>query len=61
MSKNAREVAEQYRISNVAKTWVDLYKFTINELYPLRFYGKDRKDRVELVKEFVHQHPHVCF
>lgn len=59
--KNAKELAQNYNINKVAKTWVDLYKFTINQLYPLKFHGKDRKDRVELVKEFIHRLPNVSF
>jgi len=61
MGKNAKKVAENYRISNVAKTWVELYKFLINELYPLRYYKKERKERVNLVKEFIHKLPIVSF
>ena len=61
MGKNAKKVAENYRMSTVAKSWVDLYRFTINELYPLRFYGKDRKERVKLVKEYIHKLPNVSF
>ncbi len=61
MGKNAKKVAEQYRISNVAKTWIKLYKFIINELYPLRYYKKERKNRVELVKEFLHELPIASF
>ena len=61
MGKNARLYAENYKISKVAKTWVKLYKFLINELYPMRYHKKDRKDRVELVKEFIHKLPIVSF
>jgi glycosyltransferase involved in cell wall biosynthesis len=61
MGKNAKQVAENYRISKIAKIWITLYKFLINELYPLRFYKKERKERVELVKEFVHKHSLVSF
>jgi glycosyltransferase involved in cell wall biosynthesis len=61
MGKNARLYAENYRISKVAKTWVKLYKFLINELYPMRYNKTDRKDRVELVKEFIHKLPIVSF
>ena len=61
MGKNAKNIAENYRIQNVARTWIQLYKFVIDELYPLRFYGKERKERVELVKEFVHHLPNVGF
>jgi len=61
MGMNAKMIARNYRISKVAKTWVKLYKFIINELYPLRYYKKERKARVELVKEFVHKLPIVNF
>jgi len=61
MGKNAKEVAQKYKISNVAKTWIKLYNFAINELYPLRYYKKERKQRVELVKEFLHELPIVSF
>ena len=59
--ENAKRVAESYRISNVAKTWIKLYEFLIEELYPLRYYRKERKDRVELVKQFVNELPIVSF
>ncbi|MFX0174887.1 MAG: glycosyltransferase [Candidatus Hodarchaeota archaeon] len=59
--KNAKNVALGYRVSEIAKTWIKLYKFTINELYPLRYHRKDRKERVELVKEFIHHLPNVSF
>ena len=61
MGIHSKMVAQNYKISKVAKTWVKLYKFIINELYPLRFYKKERKERVELVKEFVHKLPIVNF
>jgi len=61
MGMNAKMIARNYRISKVAKTWIKLYKFIINELYPLRYYKKERKARVELVKEFVHKLPIVNF
>jgi 1,2-diacylglycerol 3-alpha-glucosyltransferase len=61
MGMNAKLAAENYRISNIAKTWVEIYKFLINELYPLRFYRRTRKERVELVKEFVKNVPQLCF
>jgi len=51
--ENAKRAAESYRISNVAKTWIKLYEFIIEKLYPLRYYRKDRSHRVKLVKEFV--------
>ncbi|TFF96290.1 MAG: glycosyltransferase [Promethearchaeota archaeon] len=61
MGKNAKEIAQYYKMSNVAKTWVDLYKFTINELYPLRYYDRARSERVELIKEYVYGMPTVNF
>ncbi len=61
MGIHSKMVAQNYKISKVAKTWLKLYKFIINELYPLRFYKKERKERVELVKEFVHKLPIVNF
>ena len=61
MGIHSKMVAQNYRISKVAKTWIRLYKFIINELYPLRYYKKERKQRVELVKEFVHKLPIVNF
>jgi glycosyltransferase involved in cell wall biosynthesis len=59
--KNAKQLAQNYKLSNVARTWVELYKFAINELYPLRYYHKDRKERVELVKDFTAKLPAVRF
>jgi len=61
MGIHSKMVAQNYRISKVAKTWIKLYKFIINELYPLRYYQKERKERVELVKEYVHRLPIVNF
>ncbi|MFX1397884.1 MAG: glycosyltransferase [Promethearchaeota archaeon] len=60
-SKNCKEISQNFRHSKVAKTWIKMYKFTINELYPLKYYGKERKERVELVKEFVKKEPSVVF
>ncbi|MHA1803790.1 MAG: glycosyltransferase [Promethearchaeota archaeon] len=59
--KKAKKIASRYKISEVAKTWIKIYKFVINELYPLRYYRKERKERVELVKEFIHHLPNVSF
>lgn len=61
MGINSKMVAQNYRISKVAKTWVKLYKFIINELYPMRYYKKERKQRVELVKDFIQKLPIVNF
>jgi glycosyltransferase involved in cell wall biosynthesis len=60
-SRNAKIAAEKYRISRVAETWIKLYKFVINDLYPLRYHDIERKRRVELVKEFIHHLPNVSF
>jgi len=59
--KNAKILSKQYKVSEIAKTWIKLYKFTINELYPLRYHRTDRKERVALIKEFIHQLPNVSF
>ena len=59
--QNARQVAENYRVSKVADTWIKIYKFTIDNLYPHRFYKDPRSERVELVKEFVQTLPEVSF
>jgi len=59
--KNAQKIAQGYKVSEIAKTWIKLYKFTINELYPLRYNRKDRKERIELVKEYIHHLPCVSF
>ncbi len=59
--KNAKKIAENYRINKVAETWIKLYKFAIDELYPLRYHQKERKQRVELVKEFIQHLPYVSF
>jgi glycosyltransferase involved in cell wall biosynthesis len=59
--KNAKERAKNFAVSKVAKNWIDIYKFTINELYPLRYNKYPRKERVELVKQFVYKHPAINF
>ncbi len=61
MGENAKMVARNYQISKIAKTWIEIYKFVINELYPLRYYKQERKERVELVKEFIHKLPIISF
>ncbi|MBY9006327.1 MAG: glycosyltransferase [Candidatus Lokiarchaeota archaeon] len=58
---NARNIAENYRLKEVAKNWIELYKFTIEQLFPLRYYRKERKKRVELVKEFIKPFPNIFF
>ncbi len=59
--KNAKLIAEDYRIEKVAKTWIQLYKFTIDELYPLKYRREERRHRVNLLKEFIQQFPNVYF
>jgi 1,2-diacylglycerol 3-alpha-glucosyltransferase len=59
--KKAKEVAQNYKISQVAKNWIKLYKFTMDELYPLRYHRKERRERVNLVKDFVKTLPNVSF
>ena len=59
--KNAKLAAEKYRISKVAESWLKLYKFVLNDLYPLRYHDVERKRRVEMVKEFIYHLPNVSF
>ncbi|MFX1315001.1 MAG: glycosyltransferase [Promethearchaeota archaeon] len=59
--ENAKKVAQNYRISTVAKTWTEIYKFIIEDLYPMRYYRKKRSSRVEVVKEFVKELPILSF
>ena len=59
--KNAKEIAQNYRIDKIAKTWLELYKFTIDELYPLRYHREERNNRVKLVKEFIQKFPNIYF
>jgi glycosyltransferase involved in cell wall biosynthesis len=61
LGKNARNVAESHNIENVAKNWEQIYNLTINELYPLRYYRKERRERVEIVKEFARRHSNINF
>jgi 1,2-diacylglycerol 3-alpha-glucosyltransferase len=61
MGKNAKIIAENYRMEQIAKIWIKLYKFTMDELYPLRYHRAERKQRIELVKEFVEKLPIVSF
>lgn len=61
MGKNAKKIAQNYRVNKIAETWIKLYKFSINELYPLRYHKKERRHRVELVKEFIEHLPGVGF
>jgi len=59
--RNAKKQAEIYKISKIAATWMKIYKFVIDELYPLRYHNVERKRRVELVKEFIHHLSNVNF
>ena len=59
--RNAKKIAENYRVSRVADTWIKLYKFAINELYPLRYRRRPRKERVKVVKDFLPEVPGVSF
>ncbi|MFX1233311.1 MAG: glycosyltransferase, partial [Promethearchaeota archaeon] len=59
--KNAKKIAQNYRIDKIAKTWVELYKFAIDQLYPLRYHREERRHGVNLVKEFVRNLPNVYF
>jgi glycosyltransferase involved in cell wall biosynthesis len=59
--QQAKKIAENYRVSKVAGTWIKIYKFVIDNLYPHRFYKDPRNERVELVKEFVQTLPRVSF
>ncbi|MBN1800323.1 MAG: glycosyltransferase [Candidatus Lokiarchaeota archaeon] len=60
-SKNCKEISQNFKHSKIAQTWIKMYKFTINELYPLKYYGKERKERVELLKEFIKKEPSLTF
>ncbi|MBD3195093.1 MAG: glycosyltransferase [Candidatus Lokiarchaeota archaeon] len=60
-SKNAKEVAENYRIKNIAKNWIELYKFARDKLYPLRYNRRPRNERVNMVKNYVRNLPNVYF
>jgi 1,2-diacylglycerol 3-alpha-glucosyltransferase len=60
-SKNCLRYAETHRINEVAKRWIEIYKFTINELHPLRFYKKPNEDRFTKVREFVNKLPGLIF
>jgi len=59
MGRNAKKEAEYYRISTIAKTWIKIYKFVIDNLYPLGYYKGSRNQRVRLVREFVQNLPNV--
>ncbi|TXT55077.1 MAG: Glycosyl transferase family 1 [Promethearchaeota archaeon] len=59
--ENAKKIAQNYRISNIAKNWIQLYRFTIDQLHPLKLNNIDRNYRVELVKDFVKKLPIVSF
>ncbi|TFG26690.1 MAG: glycosyltransferase [Promethearchaeota archaeon] len=57
----AKEIAQNYRITKLAETWIKIYKFIINELHPLRYFDIERKKRVELVKEFIQPYSNIGF
>ncbi|TXT67474.1 MAG: Alpha-D-kanosaminyltransferase [Promethearchaeota archaeon] len=59
--RNARSIAQSYRMENVAKNWGKLYNLTINELYPLKSKGNERKELVEVVKDFARKNPDIHF
>jgi len=59
--KNAKRIAQDYRIDKIAKTWCELYKFAIDELYPLRYRREERRYGINLVKNFIKQFPNVYF
>lgn len=60
-SKNCTKYAKLHRIDEVAKRWIEIYKFTINELYPLRYYKKPKEERFQKVFEFVQKMPGISF
>ncbi|NHJ23613.1 MAG: glycosyltransferase [Candidatus Lokiarchaeota archaeon] len=57
----AKEISQDYKISEIAKTWVNLYKFAINEVHPLKYRREKRAPRVNLVKNYVKQLSNVSF
>ncbi|TFF93040.1 MAG: glycosyltransferase [Promethearchaeota archaeon] len=59
--KKAKKAAGEHRIEKVAENWVKIYKFTKEELFPLRYYRKERSKRVELTKEFIKGLDNVYF
>ncbi len=60
-SNNCKKYANMHRINEVAKIWIEIYKFTINELYPLRYYKKPKEERFQKVFEFVQKFPAISF
>lgn len=61
LGENAREVAEEYRLENVARNWVDIYKLVKDQLYPLRYHGERRTKRVKIAKEFARNKNSIHF
>lgn len=61
LSKNCKKYAKMHRIDEVAKIWIEIYKFTINELYPLRYYKRPKEERFQKVFEFVQKIPSISF
>ncbi|GAH58932.1 unnamed protein product, partial [marine sediment metagenome] len=59
--KNCKKYANMHRINEVAKKWVEIYKFTINELYPLRYYKRPKEERFQKVFEFTQKIPGILF
>jgi len=60
-SKNCKNIVKLHRIDEVAKRWIKIYKFTINELYPLRYYKRPKEERFQKVFEFAQKIPGISF
>ncbi|GAH56339.1 unnamed protein product, partial [marine sediment metagenome] len=60
-SKNCKKYVKLHRIDEVAKRWIKIYKFTINELYPLRYYKRPIEERFQKVFEFAQKTPGISF
>ena len=58
---NAKRYSLNYKLSEIAKTWINLYKFAINEVHPLKYKREKRAISVNLVKDYVKQFPNVSF
>ncbi len=58
---NAKLHSQKYKLSEIAKTWVNLYKFAINDVHPLKYKREKRAVRVNLVKNYIRQLPQVSF
>jgi glycosyltransferase involved in cell wall biosynthesis len=59
--KNAKDRALSYRISEIAKTWESLYRFTIEDFHKYKSNSIPRMKRVELLKQFVKKIPNCNF